>query len=197
MADSSLIWVPNPNSDEECFFRAALGTTLPTEATDVLDPDFWGHGWVDEDGIENAIKRNVTKHKAFGGNVVRTTQDDYEETIKVTFLESNPAVWETVYGTDNVTTDYSAGHRKTTIRHSSDQLERSSFVVRVVDGDRTRMLVVPEGQVTEIDTIKIDHKTLWMYTVTIDCFKPATGTQPDNPEAVNEYLDEPDVVSGS
>lgn len=197
MADSRLIWAPTHNQDDECFFRAELGTTLPTDATDELNPDFWGHGWIDEDGIENAIKRNTTKHKAFGGDVVKTTQDDYEETIKVTFLESNPAVWQTVFGANNVDTDYSSGHRKTTIRHSSDPLERSSFVVRVVDGDRTRMLVVPEGLVAEIDTIKIDHKNLWMYTVTIDCYKPATGSQPGNPDAVNEYIDEPDVAHGS
>lgn len=197
MADSKLIWVPTHDQDDECFFRAELGTPLPSDALDELDPDFWGHGWIDEDGIENAIKRNVTKHKAFGGDVVATTQDDYEETIKVTFLESNVPVWHTVFGTDNVITSYTSGHRKTYIGHSSEQLERSSFVVRVVAGDRTRMLVVPEGQVTEIDTIKINHKTLWMNTVTLDCFKPATGTQPDNSHGVNEYLDEPAVLSGS
>lgn len=196
MADNSQVWAPRP-ADDECFFRAPIGTSLPTDAVDELDPEFEGHGWVDEDGIENAIKRNSTKHKAFGGEVVRTTQDDYEETIKVTFLESNPVVWATVFGPDNVTTDFGDGHRKTTIRHNADPLERESFVVRVVDGDRTRMLVVPEGQVAEIDTIKIDHKILWMYTVTIDCYKPATGSQPENPDAVNEYIDEPDVTDGS
>lgn len=197
MADSTQVWSSRP-SDEECFFRAPLGTPLPTDAVDELDEEFVGHGWVDEDGIEDAIKRNTTKHKAFGGEVVYVTQDDYEETLKLSFLESsNTTVLETVFGADNVTADFGDGHRKTTIRHSSDPLERESFVLRVVDGDRTRMLVIPEGQVTEIDTIKFDHKELVMYTVTIDCFKPKTGSLPENPDAVNEYIDEPDVESES
>jgi hypothetical protein len=59
------------------------------------------------------------------------------------------------------------------------------------------MLVIPEGQVTEVDDVKLDHKELTMYTVTIDCYKPATGTQPGNPDAVNEYIDEPSVSAGS
>lgn len=197
MADSTQVWAAAP-SDDECFFRAPLGTELPTDAVEELDPAFKGHGWVDEDGIENAIQRSSTKHKAFGGNVVKVTQDDYEETLKLAFLESsNTTVLETVFGEENVTTDFGDGHRKTTIRHSSDPLDRESFVMRVVDGDRTRMLVIPEGQVTEIDSIKYDHKNLTMYTVTIDCFKPKTGSQPDNPTAVNEYIDEPDVEDGS
>lgn len=198
MANSQQIWAPTHDSGDECFFRAPLGSPLPTDATATLSVSFVGHGWVDEDGITNAIKRNVTRHKAFGGDVVKTTQDDYEETLKISFLESSdPDVLRTVFGNTHVTTDLTGGHRKTTVRHSDQQLPRSSFVVRVIEGTKTRMLVIPEGQVTEIDDIKFVHKELTMYTVTIDCFKPPSGTQPSNPDAVNEYIDEPDVAAGS
>lgn len=198
MADSKQIWSPTHDAGDECFFRAPLGSPLPTDAVQTLSVSFVGHGWVDEKGITNAIKRNVTRHKAFGGDVVKVTQDDYQETIKISFLEtSDPDVLRTVFGNTHVVTDLASGHRKTTIRHNDQQLPRSSFVVRVIEGQKTRMLVIPEGQVTEVDDIVLDHKELTMYTVTIDCFKPASGTQPLNPDGVNEYIDEPDVTAGS
>lgn len=198
MADSKQIWAPTHDQGDECFFRAPLGSPLPTSATDVLSVAFVGHGWVDEPGITNAIKRNVTRHKAFGGDVVKVTQDDYQETFKVSFLESSdPDVLRTVFGNTNVTTNLTSGHRKTTVRHNDSQLPRSCFVIRVIQDQKTRLWVIPEGQVTEVADVKIDHKDLTMYDVTIDCFKPASGTQPGNPDGVNEYIDEPDVSAGS
>lgn len=196
MADSKLIWSPSTDSDEESFFRAPLGTTLPTADTfmDALDVAFDGHGWCGEDGFRNNITRDVTKHRAFSGRHVHTTQDSYEETIQVTFLERSPIVLQTVFGTDNVTVDMTSGHRQVTIRHEDDQLPRQSFVIRVVEGEKTSVYVVPEGQVVEIEEIEINHSTMWMYTVTIDTFKPETGSEPDNPAGVNEYIDEPDVL---
>jgi hypothetical protein len=198
MANSGQIFVATHDSGDECFFRAPLGSPLPTSATDTLSVAFVGHGWADEDGITNSIKRNVTRHKAFGGDVVRVTLDDYQETLKISFLETtDPDVLRTVFGNSNVVTDLLSGHRKTTVRHKDQLPPRSSFVVRTIDGTTTRMLVIPEGQVTEVDDVKLDHKELTMYTVTIDCYKPATGTQPGNPDAVNEYIDEPSVSAGS
>lgn len=194
-----MIWAPTTDSDEESFFRGALGTPLPNEDT-FMDPfhsGLEGHGWMGEEGFRNNITRDITKHRAFSGRVVKTTQDGYEESIQATFYERSPNVLATVFGDDNVTVDIGGGHRKMTVRHEEDRLPVSSFVIRTVEGEKTSVLVIPEGQVVEVDEIEINHSTLWMYVVTIDCFKPATGTNPTNPAAVNEYIDEPDVVSGT
>jgi hypothetical protein len=198
MANSGQIFVATHDSGDECFFRAPLGSPLPTSAIQTLSVAFVGHGWVDEDGVTNDPKRTVTRHKAFGGDVVRTTLDDYEETFKVSFLETtDPDVLRTVWGVDAVTTDLTGGYRKTTVRHKDRLPARSSFVVRVIDGVKTRMFVIPEGCVNEIEAVKYDNSELTMLTVTIDCYKPPSGTQPNNPDAVNEYIDEPDVTAGS
>lgn len=196
MADSKLVWAPRPDSDEEAFFRAPLGTPLPTDAVDILDPAFEGHGNLGEDGVGNNISRDTTKHRNFGGRVVKTTQDAYEETITVTFQEQNPIVLETVFGTDNVTVDTSEGHRKMRVNHDDAPLPRQSFVFRAVDGAKTTMHVIPEGQVTEVDEIQLVHSGLWEYTVTIDCYKPGDNDGV-NTAGVNVYFDEPDVPAGS
>ena len=197
MADTKNVWSGNRHEDNESFFGAPLGTPLPTDAVDVLDEAFDAHGWMGEDGFTNAISRNTTKHHDFSGKVIKTTQDSYEETVQVTCCESNPVVLKTVFGDDNVEVDFSGGHRKVVIRHSDHQLPKKSYVVRVVDGEKTRMLVIPEGQVTEVGDISWVSSDLVQYTLTIDCFTPEDGAYPDNPQAVNEYIDEPDVEDES
>lgn len=194
MADSKNVWAAGRSSDDEAFFGGPIGTALPTDAVDVLDPALEPHGWMGDDGFVNNIQRDVTKHRDFAGTVIKVTQDTYEETVAVTCCESNPVVLKTVFGEDNVSVSFSGGHRKVSIRHDEAPLPRKSWVVRVVDGVKTRMLVIPEGQVTEIGEVTWLSSELVQYTLTIDCFKPAEGTQPDNPAAVNEYIDEPDVT---
>lgn len=197
MADSSVIHAPTTDTDDESFFVAPLGTPLPTDAVDELDPDFEGFGWLGEEGFRNNIARDTEKKRAFSGQVVKTVQNSYDETLQVTFLERTPIVLKTVFGHDNVSVSYAGGHRKTTVRHDDKMLPRQSYVMRVIDGVKTTMYVIPEGQVTEVDEVTIVHNELWAYTVTIDTFKPKSGSQPDNPAAVNEYIDEPDVEDGS
>lgn len=194
MADSKNIWAAGRSSDDEAFFGAPVGTALPTDAIDVLDPAFEAHGWMGDSGFVNNIKRDVTKHRDFAGTVIKTTQDSYEETVQVTCCESNPVVLKTVFGDDNVDVSFASGHRKVSIRHDEAPLPRKSWVVRVVEGRKTRMLVIPEGQVTEVGEITWLSSELVQYTLTIDCFIPASGSQPDNPKGVNEYIDEPDVT---
>lgn len=197
MADSKTIWVPTTDDDDESFFVAPLGTPLPTDAVEELDEDFEGCGWMGEDGFRNNISRDTEKKRAFSGRHVKTVQNTYDETLQVTFYERTPIVLKTVFGSENVEVSYAGGHRKITVRHDDAQLPIQSYVIRTVEGVKTSMLVVPEGQVTEVDEIQINHTDIWMYTVTIDCFKPQSGSQPDNPAGVNEYIDEPDVEDGS
>lgn len=197
MADSKNVWAAGRSSDDEAFFGGPLGTPLPTDAVDVLDEDLEPHGWMGDDGFVNNVKRDVTKHYDFGGSMIKSTQDKYEETVAVTCCESNPVVLKTVFGDNNVTVDFTGGHRKVTIRHDEAPLPRKSYVVRVVDGVKTRMLVIPEGQVTEIGEITWLSSELVQYTLTIDCYQPPAGSNPDNPKGVNEYIDEPDVEEGS
>lgn len=194
MSDTNLIWSPSTDEDEECFFRGALGTALPTDALDTLDSNLEGHGWMGEEGFRVNISRDITKHRAFSGRVVHVTQDSYESTVQVTFYEQSPNVLATVFGDANVTTDFGEGHRKMTVRYEDDQLPRSSFVIRAIEGQKTTLWVIPEGQPTEVDEIQVSHSDLWAYTITIDCFKPTVGSVPDNPAAINVYYDEPDVT---
>jgi hypothetical protein len=182
MADSGNIWAATIPADGAAVYAAPLGTTLPTSATASLDGAFTDLGWVSEDGVTNSISREVTKHRAWGGEVVKVTQDNYTETVRLTLLESSSEVLKVVYGKDNVTAG--PNYQSLKVEHSRLQLERQSFVIDFIDGDRAGRIVVREGQVTEVGDVVYVHRDLTRYEITIDVFKPDNA---DN--AVVAYFD--------
>jgi hypothetical protein len=64
--------------------------------------------------------------------------------------------------------------------------------VRVIEGEKTRLIVVREGQIITVDDVVHVNKDLVKYTVMIQCYKPDADT-----DAVSELIDEPDVNVGS
>lgn len=194
MADSSIIWAPTRPTDAGVFYRAPLGTTLPTDASSPLNSLFVDHGWLSDDGITLTVNRDTTKHHAFGTDLVKTTQGSYDESLKLCLLESDPDVFETVFGTDSVTlgTD-GGGNRTMVIAHSSKQPPRSAFVIEMVDGAKLRRIVVQEGAVVDLDDVSYQDNELTKYAITIDCYKPASG----NSEAVIEYISDVGHAAGS
>jgi hypothetical protein len=197
MADSKNVLAASIAEDNESFFSAPLGTPLPTDAVEVFDTDFVGHGWLGDEGVKNKIQRDTTDHYDLSGQLIKTTQDKYSETVTLVFCETNPEVLKTIFGDDNVDVDYTSGHLKMTVRHDDKPLDRKSFLVRLVEGQKTTLHVIPEGQVTEIEEIPYSSTDLTVYGATVKCYKPADGEQPDNPKAVNTYYDFADVLDGS
>jgi hypothetical protein len=171
MADSGNIWAATLNSAQLAIAVAPLGTALPTSASATLNGAFTDLGWVGEDGVINAITRETTKHYAFGGEVVKTTQDRYSETIRFTLLESNADVLATVFGSDSVTE--SSGN--ITVEHESKMNERVSMVFDFIDGDNAGRIVVREGLVIEVGEISYVHTAPTAYELTVDVYRTAAG----------------------
>lgn len=170
MADSGNIWAATIPADGAAVYVATLGTTLPTSATSTLNAGFVDLGWVSEDGVTNSISRDTTKHYAWGGEVVKVTQDKYTETVKLTLLETSTSVLKVVYGDDNVTAG--GDYQSIKVEHSRLLLDRKSFVIDFIDGDRAGRILIREGQVTEVGDVVYVHKDLTRYEITIDVFKP-------------------------
>jgi hypothetical protein len=108
-------------------------------------------------------------------------------------LETDPDVLETVFGPSVTLGVDGAGNRTIKVEHRSKQLPRSAFVIHTVDGNKTRRLVIQEGAVVDVGDIMFVHNDLLKYTITIDCYKPASG----NPEAVVEYIHDAGHAAGS
>lgn len=172
MADSGAIIAATVAANGASIYAAPLGTALPTDSTTALDVAWVDLGWVNEDGVTNSLKRNTTKHRSWGGTVVKVTQDAYEETIKFALLESSANVLAVAFGSDNV----SVSGDTFSVQHSHLQLARQSFCIDFVDGTRKGRIIIKEGQVTEVGDAKYVHKDLLRWDLTVDTFIPTGAT---------------------
>lgn len=176
MADSALVSVATPRpGGVGVFYRAPLGSAIPTTVSSVLGPEYKDHGYIGDAGITNAASRDVQKKKAFGGATVATLQNDYTETYQVVLLEDkNAATLRTVFGDANVETDVDGYPVK--VRHNKAILPKSVYIVDTIDGaGRLQRDVIEVGQVTTVGDIKKVHTDTVEYTITIECFENADG----------------------
>lgn len=168
-------FVGRPPIDGGVFFRAPIGTTLPTDALAVLDPALEDHGAVGENGVAVNQTRSNTDIKMFGGEDFVTVQDNYTEEIVLSLLEDdNDAVIKTAFGDANVekTEATETGGTKRVIYHTSDPLPISSFVVKTVYGEKTKLYVVERGQVVSVGETRDVHNDVTRKELTIKTYKP-------------------------
>lgn len=150
-------------------FTAPLGTTLPTAASGELDSAFTDHclGYISEDGLSNSNSPSVNKLKAWGGDVVATTQTEKPDTWKMKYIESlNIDVLKLVYGDENVSGALNTG---ITIRANSKEQPARAFVIDMALPDGTiERHVIPNAKVSEIGEIVYKDTDPIAFDVTLD-----------------------------
>jgi hypothetical protein len=127
-------------------FSAPTGTALPVDATTALAAAFKNIGYISDEGLTNAITTESESFKAWGGDIVGNAQTSFEDTFAFTALETNLTVLKEYYGIDNASE--SEGLRD--VVHSSADLPYHAWVFQILlNGNRTRRIVIPDGKITE------------------------------------------------
>ena len=184
-------FVGAPPIDGGVYFRAPLGTTLPTDATTALDPAFKDHGAVGEDGFNVNPSRESSTEKMFGGDDWIDLQTGYSETATLTLLEEdNENVVEAIFGGSNylVTPATASDGKKTEIYHTSSRLPIESHVLKAVYGEKAKTYVIERGRISSVEKSADVHSASTKYTVTITCFKGTDAAT--NYAHVVEYRDD-------
>ena len=155
-------------------FVAPTSATLPTTADGTLANDFKSLGYCSDDGLSNATERSVDDIKAWGGDVVLSSQTEYKDTFTVTLIESlNLDVLKTVYGASNVTgTSMTSG---ITVKANSSELEPQAWVADVIMSGKAKRIVIPYGKVTEVGEIVYKDDEAVGYELTITATPDSTG----------------------
>lgn len=155
-----------------------LGTTLPTNAATAPAAGHVAAGYIGDNGVVEGTGRSTTKVKAWGGDIVKVLQTDYDVTYKFTFLEStNGTVLKTVYGDTAVTTTAATATTGTlqTVAINSATLPHKVFIFEVKDGTARIRIVVPNGQITDVSDVTYSDGEVIGYEVTVQAFQDAAG----------------------
>lgn len=152
---------------------AAAATTPPKDATTALDGAFKNLGYLGEDGMANGIETDTEKIKAWGGDTVLTVRTSRTETFTCKLIQSlDPEVLKEVFGETNV--KESGG--KIAITHNGTPLARRVFVFEMLQtGGKVRRVVIPNGEITEVDEVVFKDGEEIGYPVTISAFPDTTG----------------------
>lgn len=130
-------------------YRAASGTSLPTDATTTLASAFKDLGYIHEDGVTKTKSRETVEVKDWAGETVKVvkTQDAIEYSFKaIEFL--NEDTIKAVYGSNNVTGTVATG---LAIVENNSPLEEAVYVMDEVSLDGVLMrTVIPRGVISEL-----------------------------------------------
>lgn len=155
-------------------YRAAKGTTAPTDATTALAADFKALGYCSEDGLVNSNTPSSTEIKAWGGDTVLVIQEDKEDTFQLTLIETlNVEVLKAVYGSDNVSGAIDTG---ITVKANAKQPEEGVWAIdMVMNGGAAKRIVIPQGTISELGDITYSDSDAIGYEITITATPDAEG----------------------
>lgn len=156
-------------------FRAPVGTELPTDAKTELDAAFKCLGYVSEDGVTNSNSPESEQTKAWGGDVVLSTQTEKPDTFQFKLIEAkNVDVLKMVYGDSHVAGTLDTG---ITVDVTAEDPGTAAYVIDLTlkDGDLKR-IVIPSASISEMDDIVYNDSEPVGYDVTLVATADDTGS---------------------
>lgn len=159
------VWI---NADA---YRAPLGTTAPTDTSAAWPAGWDPFGLLSEDGITEQRADTLTDMFAYGGILVRTTRSKHKRTIKVICLEDNPIVFATVNPGSTASTAGGVTTRTVKVPNTN----RQAFGLEVRDGDITKRIVIPAGEVMSVGDAKFADAEMTMKELDINVYPDADG----------------------
>ena len=167
-------------------FRAPIGTTLPTTATEALNPAFANVGYISDAGVVNSNSPSSNNIKAWGGDVVLVTLEEKPDTFQFTMIEAkNVEVMKAVYGDENVSGDLATGIH---VAANSTLQPNCSWVIdqRLRDGTYKR-IVLPDAGINAVGDITYADSAAVGYQTTLACLPDSTGN------THHEYIKDPNA----
>lgn len=177
--------------------HAPLGTALPTlssiSKTGVtIDGAFTGNEYVSEDGLTLAPSISTTDIKDWSGATVRKVLESFDGTLSWTMISTNEGAMKVAFGDAHVTTSAATAQHGNQVQAAvgAHLPDAQSWVFLMKDGDARVVIVVPNGQVTEIGEVTFASNAAIGWQVTLSCY-------PDTNNECIYIMTDDGVVTGS
>lgn len=129
-------------------------------------------GYIDEDGVTQAVETNSEDHGEWSGSTVRSEVTSYTENVTVNFIESRESVLKAVFGEGNVSTNDDG---VLVVRHNQNFTGEHVYVFDAVISDtKVKRSIIPRGVINERDDIANNNSNLIGYKPTIKCMADST-----------------------
>ncbi len=161
---------------------APIGTTLPTlsnikKSGVTLDNAFTGDEYVSEDGLTLTPSISTTDIKEWGGATVRKVLESFDGMLSWTMISTNANAMGIAFGAEHVTTATATATNGAQIRVElgAHLPEARSWVFLMKDGDARIVIVVPNGQITEVGEVTFASNAAVGWNVTLACYPDESG----------------------
>ncbi len=175
-------------------WRAPKGTALPTSTSDTLNSAFVCLGYCSADGVTNSTSISTEDIKAWGGDIVDSSETEHKETYKFKAIESlNVDALKAAYGDSNVSGTAATG---ITVRHNATEQSASVYVIDMLLKNNGRQrTVIPNAKMTALgDVVYKDNEAIG-YDITITAL--AGGFAAGDNDTSKDYKKEASTTSST
>ena len=152
------------------FFHAPAGTALPNYPLETLAVAWAEVGDVSEDGITLNFDRSIENLRNWANKVKRTIMSDHSETIAATIMDTTQEVFETIFGSDAVTSVSATSTHGALVKASISQSslpEEEAYLFIMKDDDDVIAIGCTNGQITDMDSVTFAPGSTINWTPTI------------------------------
>ena len=183
MPNVSDVRVGSPEQETTgAILHAPLNTALPTLSSITktgvtLDAAFEGNEYVSEDGLTLSPSASTTDIKDWSGSTVRKVLESFDGTLSWTMISTNEGALGVAFGEGHVTaSDATANHGNQVRAELGAHLpDAQSWVFLMKDGDARIVIVVPNGQITEVGEVTFASNSAVGWEVTLSCYPDSSG----------------------
>lgn len=157
---------------------APLGTKLPKTAAEKPDAAFTSSGYVSEDGLKLATDRSTNDVKEWGGAVVRKLLESFDCTIGWSECQMSYESLCHAFGSSNVkrTAATQQNGEQIIVSINSSLPPARSWTFNMKDGLARIRIVVPNGQVTNVDEIAFVSSDSVKLPITLTTYPDEDGS---------------------
>ena len=142
-----------------------------------LDPAFVGDEYVSEDGLTLSPSMSTTNIKDWSGTVVRKLLEEFDGTLSWTMISTNEDTLKIAFGDDYVTSAAASSAHGAQVRAAlgAHLPDTQSWVFLMKDGDARVVIVVPNGQITEVGDVTFVSNNALGWQVTLSTYPDSDG----------------------